>query len=170
MAITFSVLTGGARTEDYIAAGKMAEAYFRSASDPEQLAGNQITIEMVTQTFPLSANIIKDNETVIGSTFILPCDQYGMKSFISGQTNERELFSHIISHARDASECLYLVSAYILGPHRGRGIATQAVIEHINAYMVPLPHPILFAWPWSDEGSMLAQRIRAKTGLEMHLR
>jgi|SRR3989344_4028021 len=77
--------------EDLDITSKIAENYFGTEKDPNQMETSKENREWVYKNQKY-LNIIKYNNEIIGFAFLLPCTKELMESFVSKRINERELF------------------------------------------------------------------------------
>ncbi len=172
MAITYSITTGRIDRKDYLEVERLAENFFHTKEDKEQLPGSEITYEFITQKFPYSVNIIKDDSNVIGHTFALPCDKANRDAFLQGKINERELFYRIKDSIKSKDyTSLYLASAQIRTKYQRKGITSRGFAIHIKEYQKAIkPNLDLFYWSMTPEGQKLAQKVAELAGLPINER
>lgn len=157
--------------KDYNLISEMAERFFLTKNHPEQMQCKDVTWKFVSKHFPNSLNAIKDNKTVVGFTFTLPCDKKSMMEFVNKKITERDLFYKIRDEIKPKDyETLYLVDSIILPTYRRKGLATRAFIRHIKEYQKSIKNIELFCWPVTEEGRMLARKIAKITGLKLRER
>ena len=172
MVITYSVKTKKFTKDDYESSCRLAESFFQTKEDPEQMSADELTFDFFTNKFPYSGNIIKDDNKVIGHTFALPCNKEVMNKFLRGKINEKELFYEIRDQIKPHEyDSLYLVSAQILPGYQRRGLATNGFVMQVRAYQKMMGQCIeLFYWSITPEGNKLAQKVAAKLNLPLKKR
>lgn len=160
--INHSIDTGNVSTADYKAVGALAETFFHTQDDPEQLPGTEITSAFFQQ-FPYAGNIVKSDHEVIGHTFVLPCNSEYMGQFLRKEINERVLFYAIRDKVTPQTyDALYLVSAQIIPAYQRQGIASEGLIKQIHKYEHVFGRKLtLFAWPTTPEGQSLTKKLSA---------
>ena len=154
--------------EDLEVTSKIAEDYFGTEKDPNQMETSKENRLWVCENQKY-VNIVYNNSKIIGFAFMLPCTKYLMDLFISIKINERELFERIKKIKFDKElEVLYLCSTVIKKEFRKKGLATEASLKLINKLTNNLDkRPILFYENYSKEGETIANKLANKTGLKL---
>ncbi|MBI2449638.1 GNAT family N-acetyltransferase [Candidatus Pacearchaeota archaeon] len=169
--ITFSTDTG-LKEKDIEITGKLAEKYFKTQNDPNQIKVKEAHSKWILNNIPECLNIIKDDNTVIGFTLILPCNKVIMNQFLNKKINESELFEQIKKSINyDNFDTIYLCSVFIAPKYRKHGLASQAFVKSINKIIQNRKvKPILFYWAYSNEGKKLIHKIADIAKLELRER
>ena len=167
--ITFSSDKGKLSLKDHVGAAKMLEEYFKSENDVEQAPISKENIIWVHKNMPNCANVIKYDNKIIGSTFVVPCNRKLMEKFLSGKINENQLFEMIKKELNLSNfDSIYLASAFIKQEFRGRGLAVKGFVKSIKKLIGNKKvKPTLFYWGYSVEGKKLARKVAEITGLEL---
>lgn len=159
----FSIDPAKEDTKELSEAAKLAENYFKSENDPEQISINFENSLWIRKNLPYCLNIIRYDGKIIGHSLIIPCKRKIMGKFISNEINEAQLFDEIKkSEENRKPECIYLCSAFIKPEFRGRGIVFESFIKSINKVIDKKQNLELFYWAYSNEGASLCEKIAKK--------
>jgi hypothetical protein len=116
---SFSSDAGKYPFQDLLIADELAEKFFHTDHDPDQLKINVKNDKRIYAKFPECENVIKYKNKVIGETFVLPCKQHIMKQFLNDTINEAEMFEKIMQEVNyENFDCIYLCAADIDENHR----------------------------------------------------
>jgi hypothetical protein len=146
----------------------VAEEYFKSEGDIEQLPNGAITYELVTQNFPGALLAIKEDARILGHTFQLPCDTHDGELFVQKLISEKELFDRILRTKGGTG--IYFVDAYIATDYRHKGLVSEAARLQIQYCSTIKPVTDLYAWAWNVEGERCASKLAKAANLPLHLR
>jgi hypothetical protein len=140
---------------------EMLEAYFDTEHDPKQMPINQEVHQWIKIHIPECAILIKHNDAVVGSTFILPCSLALMEAFIHGKLNEAQLLEHVRVNQINYQnmQAIYFCAAFIVSPHRGKGLAFQALLSSIKQITPKGKKLPLFYWAYSPAGKQIAEKL-----------
>ncbi len=168
---TFSSDTGTYPFYDLMEADLLAEKFFHTANDPEQLKICVKNDKRIYKKFPECENVIKYKGKIIGETFILPCVSSVMKSFLKGTMSEAELFEYVMKHVTyENFDCIYLCLADIDAQHHGKWLATNWWLKTIIPLIKKNPNIVLFGWCFSKEGDNLLKSTAKILKLPLLLR
>lgn len=140
---------------------EITERFFGTANDPDQMPVNKESLRKLQELHPKSFIYKTDNDEPISWVVVLPTSDELMKKFLDNEINERELLN--LTQPQDRYEALYLCSAFTVPEHRGKGYAAALFQEAITQ----IPHSKdvkLFAWPFSEEGKQLADKLSSIFG------
>jgi hypothetical protein len=149
--------------EEFAIIDNMANEFFDTKNDNEQLPGEEIDFDMTTKKYPNSLNIIKKDNKVIGYTFALPCRTKIMKSFLEKKINEREMYEKIKKENIDwkNAECIYFAGAQTIKEYQKQGIGNKARIAQIKKLQEINPNlKKLFCWTYTKEGMKLVNKVQ----------
>lgn len=142
----------------------IAEQYFKSESDPNQIPITRESIYKIQKLHPKTVICRLENGEPISWVTVLPTQIELMEKFLIGEINERELLN--LTKVRDSYEALYLCSAFTVPKHRGQGLAVKMFLEAIDA----IPHAKnvqLFAWLFSQEGGKVIEKLNQILGMKI---
>lgn len=146
----------------------IGETFFKAESDPTQIP---LTKDATEKILSLSQKAIlckfDDNKALMGWVTVIPTYKQLAEKFLSGEITERQLLEETLPNTH--YDALYLCAAFILPEHRGKGHAFSMLTEVISTAPCP-SDAFLFAWPYSEEGRQLVQRMEQTTGRKVHLR
>ena len=171
--ITFSVDYGRVSDKEADEVMALAEEYFKTESDSEQAKVNNENKNWIHNNIPECIDVIKDKEKIIGFTLIFPCKQETMSLFLNEKINEDELLELIKKELNYKEfDSIYLCQALIIPEYRRKGLAMKGLIKSIEKIISFSKNkkPVLFYWPFSNEGKKLAEKISEKTGLKLKYR
>lgn len=170
--ITFSSDTGDIKRADLEITAKMAEDYFGTETDPEQMPTTKEVRDWITQHIPEYLNIIRDGKVIIGYVFMLPCSLKLMHDFLAKKITENAMFEGI-KRMQDykSPEAIYLCATFVKEPYRGQGLSITASLKMIKKIMNKGKiKPVLFHWAFTLEGAAVAKKIGEKLKLEVKIR
>ncbi len=137
----------------------IAERFFGTASDPNQMPITRESFYKLQQLHPKTVVYRLDNGEPISWVVVLPTQTELMEKFLKREINERELLD--LTKSQDEYEALYLCAAFTIPEYRRKGYAVEMFKEAIK----DIPHTKdvkLFAWPFSQEGKALAEKLSAR--------
>jgi ribosomal protein S18 acetylase RimI-like enzyme len=146
----------------------LANEFFETKNDPEQLDVNE---EVMGQLYSLHPSTI--NEYVVDGgpvcwILLIPSSIQTMDAFLSGKIGEKEILKQ--SLAEKKFEAIYLCSALVLPEFRKQGIAHKLSYDAIQNMKKNFQVKHLYAWPFSEDGEKLAQKISKEVGIGCELR
>jgi len=170
--ITFSSDTGNIRRADLEVTAKMAEDYFGTDTDLEQMPTTKEVRDWVAENIPEYLNIIRDDQTIIGYAFMLYCSLKLMNDFLAKKINEREMFEGIKKLREYKNpKVIYLCATFVKEQYRGQGLSTTAYVKMIEKIIKEGKiKPILFDWAFTPEGANIGKKIAEKTHLVLKRR
>lgn len=116
---TFSSDKGNYPFQDMVKADEIAEKFFHTDNDPDQLKINIKNDKRIYAKFRECENVIKYKNQVIGETFILPCTKKIMNEFLENKITEAEMFEKIMKNVTYKNfDCVYLCLADVEPKHR----------------------------------------------------
>ena len=157
-------------TRDEILAKEMqiAEAIFGTENDPDQMP---ITNESIAKLDSLCrdwlVSEVYDNGEPISWAIAMPTQKHLAQDFVSGKITERELLD--LTVPQNIYDAVYLVSVITVPEYRGKGLGTK-VVKQVLQNMPVVDDAIYFAWPTSDEGRALVNKITTELGREIFLK
>lgn len=157
-------------TRDEILAKEMqiAEAIFGTENDPDQIPiTNESIVKLDSLCNDWLVSEVGDNGEPISWAIAMPTQKQLANDFLNNKITERELLDLTIpANIYDAA---YLVSVITVPEHRGKGLGTK-VVKQVLQNMPVVDDAIYFAWPTSDEGMALVNKIIAELGREIMLK
>lgn len=134
----------------------IAEQFFGTEQDPEQIP---ITKESLKKLLKLDKNAFsykKDGRgNIIGWIVLVPTNRKLAEDFINGEISEKELFDK--TKPQKKYDALYLCSVIVMPKYRRKGYAINMAVNSLNN-MALKKDVLLFYWPFSKEGKLLAQK------------
>ncbi len=172
MSITFSSSTGKISPEDTTETGALAEAYFTTHQDPDQIPVNEENRRWIYEHIPECLNIIRDDEKIVGFSFILPTSYQIMEAFLSKKINEAKMFEEVKSSwSNTFIDAIYLCSAVVVPAYQRKGLASRAMTASIRQFTEKTGiKPSLFYWKFSVAGERLALHVAQNLKLELRHR
>ncbi len=163
--ITYST-DAGLTYKDLRDTAEMAEKYFGTEKDPSQMPTDENASKWLLENIPDCVNVIKDNEELIGFTFIIPCNEDIMNQFLSKKINEAQLYEEVKKQkAHKNFTAIYLCSAFIKPEYRRKGLAAKAVMKSIKKITKKIP--TLFFEAYSEEGKKTADAMAKKLKIKI---
>lgn len=166
--ITYSLINGNVTLSDYYATGKLAESYFHTHEHIEEMQISNELAKFIIKNFPESNNIIKNNNIIIGFTFILPCTKEGMNLFMENKITENELTDYIkYSMIHKKYESFYLCAAFIIPEFRNKHIIFEGFKIHVSKLLKYSKNPEFFCWIYSNEGKHLVYKLSKELNIKI---
>jgi hypothetical protein len=147
---------------------RLAEEFFETKNDPEQLDVNQEVMEQLERIHPATLSEDVEGDGPVVWILLIPATSQSMESFLSGNISETQLLHE--SNTGGIYDTIYLCSALVLPEFRQQGRAHRIACEAIAAIRQDHPIRTLFTWPFSQEGSRLAEKIAGTSGLTLRKR
>jgi hypothetical protein len=135
----------------------MAEDVFSVRSDPDQLSVDEDVIKKLQKIHPASVTEYSEGNGPLIWILLIPTTEVLMHDFISGKITEQQLFDR--TPLKEKYKAIYLCSAMTLPECRNKGITKDLSLKAIEKIRKKHPIKSLFVWPFSKEGSRLAERI-----------
>ena len=169
--ITFSSDTGMFSFEDLEETGRIAEEFFQTHEDPDQMEVSDAASEWITKRGKDYFNVIKDGAEVTGFTFSMPCTRENAEDFVTKRINERELFEKIrVMNVKFPPEAIYLCSFFMKEKYRRKGLITMAILKTLNRVTQKLRYTAeVFSWAYTSEGLAAIKKIEKITGIPVRL-
>jgi len=147
---------------------QLAEEVFDSKSDPEQLEVNEEVLEHLCKIHPASVQEFDDGNGPVVWVLLFPTTNELMEDFLINKISEKQLFD--LTPLDIQYEAIYLCSAMVLEEYRRKGIAQQLTKNAIEEIRKSHPITSLFLWPFTNEGSLLAEKISTSIGLQLKIK
>jgi len=138
---------------------------FDVKNDPDQLDVDQDVIERLHKIHSATLSARDDGDGPVAWILVIPTSKELMHLFVDKTISEQELYKRTLPGA--SYDAVYLCSATVLPEYRNKGIARQMTLDAIKAIQEKHPIKHMFVWPFSNEGSALAERISKLTGLPL---
>jgi ribosomal protein S18 acetylase RimI-like enzyme len=144
---------------------QLAEETFSTRRDPSQITVNEAVMEQLRRIHPASLSEETNSEGPVAWMLVFPTTNDLMKLFVKREISELALLDR--TPVDREYSAIYLCSALVLEESRRKGIARKLMCEAISS--IARDHPIqsLFSWPFSEEGSMLANSVARTIGLPL---
>ena len=147
---------------------QLAEEVFDSKSDPEQLEVNEEVLEHLCKIHPASVQEFDDGNGPVVWVLLFPTTNELMEDFLKNKISEKQLFD--LTPLNNQYDTIYLCSAMVLEEYRRKGIAKQLTKDAIEEITKSHPITSLFVWPFTKEGSLLAEKISTSVGLQLKMK
>ncbi len=147
---------------------QLAEKVFDSKSDPEQLEVNEEVLNHLYQIHPASVQEFDDGNGPVVWVLLFPTTNMLMEDFLKNKISEKQLFE--LTPLNIQYDVIYLCSAMVLEEFRRKGIAQNLTINAIDEIRKSHPITSLFVWPFTKEGSSLAEKISTSVGLQLKIK
>lgn len=143
---------------------KLAEQYFKTADDPDQMPVNMESHNKLVALSPDCMVIGYDkNDDVVGWVVTLPTTTVLMADFLEKKITEKQLLD--LTTPQKEYEALYISAVFVLPQYRGKGCGSELVFEVIKKFTHKGRLPKLFAWIYSKEGGELVKSVSKKLGV-----
>ena len=147
---------------------QLAEDVFDSKSDPEQLEVNEEVLNYLYKIHPASVQEYDDGNGPVVWVLLFPTTNELMEDFLKNKISEKKLFE--LTPFDIQYDTIYIFSAMVLEEYRRKGIAQQLTKEAIEQIRKSHPITSLFVWPFTKEGSSLAEKISTSVGLQLKIK
>jgi hypothetical protein len=171
--LVFSSDSGQLSIADINETSRISEIYFQTQNDSTQISTSTETRDWILTHAQNYLNVVKEENKIIGYSFLLPCSLSLMDEFLTERIDESTLFFRIreASDLIENPQALYLCASVIIEKYQRKGIATEAFVKMIQSLIRQnAQKPILFCWEYSQAGGKLARKIAKITGLELKIR
>ena len=147
---------------------RLAEEFFETRSDPEQITVTEETMTRLATIHPATLSEERDENGPIAWVLLIPTTADVMNEFLAGRINERQLLDS--THPGIVYDAVYLCSALVLPEQRCKGLAKRLALQAIKS--MQRQHQIrgLFYWAFSAGGKRLADSISKELGLPLYVR
>ena len=122
----------------------LADEFFSSRTDPDQLDVNYEVLERLRQLHPATVSDYDEGAGPVAWVMLIPTTTVLMNSFLEHQISEKELYEQ--TPLNETYEALYLCSALVLEEYRRQGIAKRLALEAIEKIRQDHPIKALFSW------------------------
>ena len=147
---------------------QLAEEVFDSKSDPDQLEVNEEVLNHLCKIHPASVQEFDDGNGPVVWVLLFPTTNELMEDFLKNKISEKKLFE--LTALNVQYDAIYLCSAMVLEEYRRKGIAQQLTKEAIEEIRKSHLITSLFVWPFTNEGSALAEKISTSVGLQLKIK
>jgi len=147
---------------------QLAEEVFDSKSNPEQLEVNEEVLNHLYKIHPASVQEFDDGNGPVVWVLLFPTTNVLMDDFLKNKISEKQLFE--LTPLNIQYDAIYLCSAMVLEEYRRKGIAQQLTKNAIEEIIKLNPITSLFVWPFTKEGSSLAEKISTSVGLQLKIK
>ena len=147
---------------------QLADEFFETRSDPDQISVTEETMEKLRRIHPDSLSEETDEDGPIAWVLVIPTTHGLMVTFVAAAINERDLLEG--TPVGGIYDALYLCSALVLPECRGKGIAKRLAVRAVRSVQAGHPIRSLFYWAFSAEGEKLASSVARETGLPLYRR
>jgi hypothetical protein len=147
---------------------QLADDVFAVKSDPHQLQVNAQVIHRLKLIHPSTLMEYADRNGPVAWVLLIPTTEMLMQQFLNKSIDENELFEQ--TPVNKPYDAIYLCSALVLEEYRRKGITTNLVVEAILDIKKTHPIKSLFVWPFTNEGSAVANHISELTNLPLYSR
>lgn len=144
---------------------QLADEFFATRNDPEQLDVNQEVIQRLGEIHPATLSEDIEGDGPVVWILMIPTTEETMQRFIQGAINESELLNETKPGLN--YDAIYLCSALVLPEFRGQGRAFRIAADAISAIRKDHPIRFLYSWNFSEEGRRLAKRLALTNGLPL---
>jgi hypothetical protein len=145
---------------------QLANDFFASKDDPEQLDVNEEVMEHLHKIHPNTVSEFDDGNGPVAWVLLIPTTLELMNDFLENKITEKELFELTPLHS--AYEALYLCSALVLEEYRRKGITKKLTCDAIENMRKIYPLKALFVWSFSREGDLGAENIAELSKLPLY--
>ena len=144
----------------------LADEFFSSRTDPDQLDVNHEVLERLRQLHPATVSDYDEGTGPVAWVLLIPTTTALMNSFLEHRISEKELYEQ--TPLNETYDAIYLCSALVLEEYRRQGIAKRLALKAIEK--IRLDHPIkaLFSWAFSKEGDLAAEVIAQIASLPLY--
>ena len=146
----------------------LADEFFSSRTDPDQLDVNYEVLERLRQLHPATVSDYDEGTGPLAWVLLIPTTTALMNSFLEHRISEKELYEQ--TPLNETYEALYLCSALVLEEYRRQGIAKRLALEAIEKIRKDHPIKALFSWAFSKEGDLGAEAIARIASLPLYKR
>ncbi len=142
--------------------------FFDVKNDPEQLSITDEVMNKLHAIHPSTMSEYNEGDGPIVWILLIPVREATMNCFLKGDISETQLFEE--TSPREKYDAVYLCSASVLQEYRGKGLAKKLTVDSINEISKQHSIKTLFYWPFSKEGTSLAESIAKKVNLPLYTR
>jgi len=142
-----------------------------TGDDPWLFLVHQVSYEFCTKQFPNSLTLVKNKETAVGFSLLLPCTTSLMKDFLELNITETQMFYKVRDTlTREDVDAVYFCICFLRKAFRNRGILFPSTQLQVQRIMQQSKHKVFetFSWSFSDQGNKLATAVAKSLGLSIH--
>ncbi|MGZ3903360.1 MAG: hypothetical protein ACXVC6_06690 [Bacteroidia bacterium] len=143
---------------------QLAEEAFSVRNDPDQLDVDESVINHLMEMHPATVSEYDDNGPAVW-ILLIPTTTELMQQFLDKEISEKQLYEKTPLTVK--YNAIYLCSAMVLSEYRRQGIAKRLTVEAVKKICAEHPIKNLFVWPFSPEGSSLAENIAMEFGMPL---
>lgn len=147
---------------------ELVDEAFDVKNDPGQLNVTPKVAKRLEQIHPATLTEYNLGDGPLAWILVIPTLSSLMNDFISKRITEQQLADK--TPVGGSYDCVYLCSASILPEYRRQGISKRMMVDAIRSIMEQHPIQSLFYWPFSDEGTRLAESVARELGLPLEMR
>lgn len=144
---------------------QLIDEVFATRQDPDQIQVNPQQLKKLQAIHPATLSELADGNGPLVWALLIPTTRQVMNDFLAQKISEKGILEN--TQVGDSYDCIYLCSATTLPEHRGQGKTKQVCLDAINAMRRTHPVTTLFVWPFTLEGSQLAEALAKACGLEL---
>ena len=144
---------------------QLADDFFSTRNDPEQLDVNQDIMEQLQKIHPATLSEEVEGDGPVVWILMIPTTALTMRRFIAGEINESDVLAE--TRPGGSYDAIYLCSALVLPEFRNKGKAYRLAASAIADIRKSHPIKFLYAWSFSREGEQLAQKLAADAQLPL---
>ena len=146
---------------------RIAEKFFDTATDPTQMPISKESLDKLQRLHPDTFAYKLENGEPVSWIVVLPTTKKLAEEFLSGKINERELLD--MTEPQEKYEALYLCSAFTVPGSRRKGYAEELIKKSL-ASMPLIPGALFFAWPFSEEGRVMIEKMEKELDVQIRLK
>ena len=147
---------------------ELAETVFDARNDPQQLEVTESVIAQLKNLHPATISDFVSGDGPVCWILLIPSTLQTMEDFLKGDITEAELLQASLNE--NDFDALYLCSALVLPEFRKKGIAYRLTHEAILSIQSTCKIKFLYAWPFSEEGKRLSEKLCKNFNLSLRIR
>lgn len=147
---------------------QLIDDVFATRNDPDQIQVNQDQLKKLQAIHPATLSEFSDDNGPLVWVLVIPTTSAIMTDFLSGNISEKQVLDKI--KPGEAYDCLYLCSATTLPEARKKGLTKKVCLEAIAKISEQHAIHTLFVWPFSPEGSALANSLAQQLHLNLFVK
>ena len=144
---------------------QLIDEVFETRSDPDQIQVTQQQLKKLEKIHPATLTEKTDENGPLIWILMIPTTKQIMIDFLEGTISEKALLEK--TKPGESYDSIYLCSATTLPEARGKGETKKLCIEGIQRILKDHPITTLYVWPFTEEGSGLAESVAKDCGLEL---
>ncbi len=159
------------KTDDAISLKMIAytEAHFKTGIDPTQIPVSKESRKKLNALSPYCLCVeVNDKREPISWRVSIPTTKELAYDFLEGKITEKEMFDR--TPVGIAHNALYLASSSTIPEYRRQGLAKKLLKLSIEKFKATEPIELIFAWPYSKEGSGLLTSVSKELNQEIRLK